>query len=140
MYMRVAASQALKKSGRKLFDGKPLASVLQKLDEAFMFGASDLEACIYAGISKTALYAYQEKNPEFQERKQALKNMPTLRAKKTIVDRLDKNVALAQWWLMKRKRDEFGDRIEAPVVNITNLSEKAKALIKRVVPAEGFNL
>lgn len=73
-----------------------------------MLGGTDVEACIYADISPSALYEYQKKNPEFLERKQALKNMPSLRAKKTVVDHLDKDVAIAQWWLVRRHPDEFG--------------------------------
>jgi hypothetical protein len=100
--------------GRKQFDGKSQGIILQKLEEAFMLGGTDQEACIYADISPSALYEYQKKNPEFLERKTALKNMPSLRAKKAIVDRLDKDTSLAQWWLIRRNRKEFGDRIEEP--------------------------
>ena len=47
---------------------------IAKLEEAFKCGASDLEACFYADISKDSLYNYQKKHPEFIERKEALKN------------------------------------------------------------------
>lgn len=120
--------------GRPLFDGKPLSSVLQKLEEAFMLSATDQEACIYVGISPSALYEYQKKNPEFLERKQALKNMPSLRAKKAIVDRLDKDVALAQWWLTRRNKAEFGEEKERlpqqPIQQIDFTEEARKRLAK----------
>jgi hypothetical protein len=103
------------RTGRKQFDGKNVDSILQKLEEAFMLAGTDQEACIYAGISTSALYEYQKQNPEFLERKQALKNLPSLRAKKAIVDRLDKDTALAQWWLARRNRAEFADRPPNPV-------------------------
>ena len=51
--------------------------IIAKLEQAFSLGCSDLEACIYADIGKTALYDYQEKNPEFTERKEALKQKVT---------------------------------------------------------------
>lgn len=113
------------KGGRPLFNGQDLKIVLQKLEEAFMLGATDQEACIYADISTSAFYEYQKKDPEFLERKTALKNLPSLGAKKAIIDRFDKDPALAQWWLTKLKSDEFGDspqQIQRPI----DLSEKAK--------------
>jgi hypothetical protein len=93
--MIMAALQTRK--GRPLFDGKPENEVLQKLEDAFLVGATDQEACICADISPSALYEYQKKHPEFLERKQALKNMPTLRAKQTIVSKLGEDVDLAKW-------------------------------------------
>lgn len=101
-----------KGKGRPLFDGKPEKQVLQKLEDAFMVGATDQEACICADISPSALYEYQKKHPEFLERKQALKNMPTLKAKRTIVSRLGEDTDLAKWWLTKRAPREFGSVLD----------------------------
>ncbi|MBP6945386.1 hypothetical protein KBD61_04415 [Patescibacteria group bacterium] len=103
-----------KNIGRPLFDGKDESLVLQKLDEAFMLGSTDVEACIYADISPSALYEYQKKNKPFLERKEALKNMPTLRAKKAIVDRLSEDTELAKWWLVRRARLEFSEKSAFP--------------------------
>tara|TARA_R110002096_G_scaffold428365_2_gene639949 strand:- start:115 stop:486 length:372 start_codon:yes stop_codon:yes gene_type:complete len=55
--------------------------VIRLLEAAFLVGATDLEACIHADISKTSLYEYCQKNDEFAERKETLKNQPTLKAK-----------------------------------------------------------
>lgn len=108
-------SQKEELRGRKLFDGKNVSLVLQKLDEAFMLGATDNEACIYADISPSAFYEFQKKNKGFLERKTALKSMPTLRAKKAIVDRLGEDIELAKWWLVRRARFEFSDKIDLPI-------------------------
>lgn len=83
--------------------------VLLKLEDAFSISATDKEACFYAGISPTTLYSYQDKNPEFAERKEALKNKPNLKARQTIVQQLD-DVRVAEWWLEKKRPDEFGQR------------------------------
>jgi len=85
------------------------SEVLLKLEDAFSISATDKEACFYAGISPTTLYSYQEKNPEFAERKEALKNKPNLKARQTIVQQLD-DVRVAEWWLEKKRPDEFGQR------------------------------
>lgn len=113
--------------GRPLFNGKNKTYVLQKLEEAFMLGSTDEEACIYADISSSAFYEYQKKNPSFLERKKALKNLPTLRARKTVVDKLSKDVGLAKWWLERRRPDEFGVRREEVGVSHLeiNLGEEA---------------
>lgn len=81
--------------------------VLRKLEEAFAMGCTDIEACLYADISKTALYEYQEKNPYFAERKAELKENPVLKARTTIIKSL-KDPNHAKWYLEKKKKDEFG--------------------------------
>lgn len=61
-------------------------ATVKKLEEAFLVGATDLEACVHAGISKQTLYNYCKDKPAFLDRKETLKNQPTLRAK-IIVDK-----------------------------------------------------
>jgi hypothetical protein len=58
---------------------------LQKLEDAFALGCTDLEACVYADISKSTLYNYQEQHPEFVERKEELKEHPVLLARQTVI-------------------------------------------------------
>jgi len=62
---------------------------IQKLEDAFTWGCSDLEACCYANISKSTLYDYCVANPEFSERKETLKNNVTMKAKRIIDRALD---------------------------------------------------
>jgi hypothetical protein len=54
---------------------------LQKLEQSFIWGCTDLEAFICREISKSTLYTYCEINPEFTDRKEALKTTPTLKAR-----------------------------------------------------------
>lgn len=63
--------------------------VIRLLESAFLVGATDLEACVHANIGKTALYEYCQKNDEFAERKETLKNQPTLKAKMIVDVALD---------------------------------------------------
>jgi len=71
-------------------------SLVNKLEQAFMMGASDSEACCYVGISKKTLYNYCEKVPEFLHRKEGLKAMLTMKAKFIIHQSLlDGNLATA---------------------------------------------
>lgn len=85
--------------------------VLRKLEEAFALGCTDLEACVFADISKTTLYKYQAENPEFAERKEELKENPILKARKTVVESLDKP-ELAFKFLERKRRAEFSPSLE----------------------------
>lgn len=80
--------------------------ILDKLKTAFLFGATDKEACLYAGICRDTLYDYQKKNKEFSDQKEEWKSNPLLKAKKTIFDNLDKHT-VAMWYLERKARNEF---------------------------------
>lgn len=86
--------------------------VLSKLEEIFAIGGSDQEACFYANISHQALYDYQAKFPEFVERKEALKETPVLKARKTVVDKIGESYGNAMDYLKRKKKIEFGDNVD----------------------------
>ena len=100
--------------------------VVNKLEQAFSMGCSDLEACLFADISKQALYDYQDKHPEFADRKAMLKQKMIFKARSVIAEALnnkDKNTA--QWLLERKVKDEFSTKVE----NDVNLSGEV-ALVK----------
>lgn len=118
-----------------------------------MKGLSDSEACILADIAPSTLYDYQKNNPEFSERKQALKQNVNLKAKMAIVRAIDDGcVATSKWWLERRCREEFslraelaGDKapIEPPEITVKFVEAPAsKESIKEVLAiledAKGF--
>lgn len=87
--------------------------IINKLEEAFALGCSDLEACFYANISATALYDYQRANPEFTQRKAILKEKTIFKARAIIekaIDEGDKD--MAKWFLERKKKDEFSTKSE----------------------------
>ncbi len=87
--------------------------VIEKLEQAFMRSLSDLDACFYAGIGKTALYDYQKEHPEFTERKHALRNLPSVKARANIVTEIDKgDTEASMWWLERKEKQEFSTRNE----------------------------
>ena len=65
------------------------AETIQKLEKAFLMGCPDKEACLYAEIAPSTLYAYQQENPEFTERKDTLKQNPFMKARGVILDALE---------------------------------------------------
>ena len=88
-------------------------AVLHKLEEAFSLGCSDKEACVYANIAPSTLYLYQEKNPEFSERKQLLKEKLVLLARQTVAKAIQNgDEKSAQWLLERKKRKEFAVRTQ----------------------------
>ncbi|MDR1169087.1 MAG: hypothetical protein LBK53_09415 [Heliobacteriaceae bacterium] len=91
-------------------------SVLSKLQHAFALACSDRDACFYAGISPEALYDYQRENPEFIQKKYALKLNPVFKAKKVIdiaLDIGDKDIA--KWYLERKCKDEFSTKQEQDI-------------------------
>lgn len=85
---------------------------VKKLEEAFLLGCSDLEACFFADISKQTLYNYQEKNPEFVDRKEKLKENPTFLARTSVINGFKESPELALKYLERKKKDEFSLRSE----------------------------
>ena len=85
--------------------------VIGKLEQAFAFGCSDLEACRFADINPSTLYDYCRKNPEFSEKKSMLKLEPVLKAKKTLFDSLE-DVKVAQWYLERKCKEDFNTKTE----------------------------
>lgn len=106
------------KGGRpKIITGE----VLQKLEQGFMKGLSDRQACLYADISPGTLYNYQKENPEFLERKELLKENIKMRAKLTIAAAIERgDLKLSQWYLKNKAGDEFSERQQIDQSNTNN--------------------
>lgn len=88
---------------------------IDKLEEAFALGCTDLEASLYANIAPATLYNYQEKNRGFLERKMQLKETPILKARASVINAFEKSPDLALKFLERKKKDEFSLRQEADI-------------------------
>ena len=82
-------------------------TTLGKLREAFLWGCTDREACLYAGINPDTLYEYQKKNPKYTEQKDLYKSNPVLIARKSVIYALASDPHLALKYLERKKSDEF---------------------------------
>jgi len=107
--------------------------VLRKLEEAFLMGCTDVEACLYADIGQRTLYDYQEANPEYSQRKEVLKSNPIMLAKGIQLDRLKaKDSVIAQKVIDRKEGSKLtvqgGDKpitIDTPwSVNPVRVSER----------------
>ncbi len=104
---------------------------IAKLEIAFSNGASDLEACFIAGISKSTFYDYCKENPSFSDRKEALKEMPKYRARVNIVEAINSgDKQQSNWYLERKAKSEFAQRTEQTgadgtpiVVNLINYKD-----------------
>lgn len=102
--------------------------VIDKLEVAFSFGCTDLEACAFADVSPASLYLHEKQNPAFSERKKLLKQKPILLARESVVNGVKEDYEFAFKFLERKRRKEFGPPEEkqsqqAVIIQVT--SEKA---------------
>ena len=99
--------------------------VLRKLEYGFLRGLTDVECCLYAGISKQALYDYCNKNPDFTDRKEDLKKQPSVQAKLNVTEAIDNgDIDLSRWYLERKNKDEFSLKQEVKAdVSVTKLED-----------------
>jgi len=88
---------------------------IQKLEQAFAIDATIKEACFYADISPQTYYNWIETRPELLERLNALREKPVLQARQTIADNLKNDPKVAQWYLERKRKDEFSSKQEVQV-------------------------
>ena len=96
--------------------------VLRKLEEAFMRGLSDRQACLYAGIAESTLYEYQKGNAAFSERKNTLKENVKLRARLNVFGAIERGDLDASKWYLDRKDDEFKPKQATDMTMNANVS------------------
>jgi len=101
--------KAKKKGGRPT---KMTSHCVKKLEDAFIIGATDSEACSYADITRQTLYNYCDKNDGFLDRKEVLKSSLTLKAKMIISAALDDGDLATAHKVIDRKE---GQRIKQEI-------------------------
>jgi len=102
----------------KIKAGRPTKmtdSLVKKLEEAFLLGCTDEEACFYADITRQTLTNYQNANPDFLDRKSALKQNPFFKARAALIKSFNDNPELALKYLERKKKDEFSLKQEFEV-------------------------
>lgn len=87
---------------------KMIEKVIAKLEQAFLMGCTDEEACLFADISRATLGRYEEKYPEFRDRKATLKTNPVMKARQVILSALaDNDVATAHKAIDRKEGSKF---------------------------------
>ena len=106
-------------------------NVVKILEDDFSNGASDVEACFLANISKQTLYNYQKEHPDYVDRKEALKDMIKFKAKQVVKKEIESgNVNQANWYL-ERKDKEF-----KPKNDITSNDETLNPVLVKFIDVE----
>lgn len=114
---------------------KMTEETVRKLEEAFIMGLSDREACVYANIGASTLYDYCTDNPDFSERKEMLKESPKMRAKVNVSKSIEKgDIPTSTWYLERKARDEFSTKQTTEVSGGLDLSieDKREVMKKRL--------
>ena len=98
--------------------------VLHKLEEGFIMGLTDKEACIYADVAPSTLYDYCKAHEEFSERKELLKESVKMRAKINVARKIKSGeVGVSTWYLERKCKEDFSLKQEikhSGDMNITN--------------------
>ena len=103
--------------------------VVNKLEEGFAMWMTDIEACLYANISKPSLYKYCEKNTEFTDRKETLKNNLKMIAKTNLNKSIkDWDMLDTKWYLERKAKDEFSLRTEVEQNSTVDMKVEVSAL------------
>ena len=89
--------------------------VKKKLEQAFLAGCTDVEACCYADISRSTLHNYCESNDGFMDRKETLKNQPVMQARFIVNRHLDEGDLATANRVIDRKE---GQKIVQENINV----------------------
>lgn len=120
-----------KKPGRKTIF---TAETIKRLEEAFAQGCTDREACIFAEVSERAFYEYTKKNLAFVQKKNTLREMPTLTARLLVNKALNRgDEDIAKWYLERKRKDEFSTRAEMTGAD----GEGLKVVVEKPKDAKG---
>lgn len=85
---------------------------LKKLEEAFLLDCTIWEACFCADISERTYYNRVDSNPDLLQRFEALRQNPVYKARKTVIQALEKDPDIALKYLERKRKNEFSTRSE----------------------------
>jgi hypothetical protein len=91
---------------------KVTPQVLAILEDAFLIGHTDTEACLIANIDPATFYRYCKVNPDYARRKEELKENQFAIARRTLMKGVKENPELALKFLERKKKSEFGIKTE----------------------------
>lgn len=105
---------------------------VKKLEEAFAIGACVSEACYYADITRQTFYNWCKDNKKLKIKFDRLKEKPILKARQAIVKNLD-IPQVAQWYLTKKRKEEFGDAVKLELDSIVDKDRKKLQKLDKLI-------
>ena len=119
-------------------NGRPTVmtpETIGKLEQVFSKGFTDRQACVYVGVHPTTLYYYCELNPDFSDRKEALKQNPTIIAKQNVYDKIASgDDVTSKWWLERKEKAEFSLRNEVTGKDGEAIQTDNKITVEFIIP------
>ena len=95
--------------------GRPKAMcehTLEKFEIAFKSGMNISEACDEVGVSRTTYHEFERAHKEWKELRESWQSTPSRKARQKVEAEIKKDVKVAQWYLERKNRDEFGRDVE----------------------------
>ena len=117
---------------KKKSPGRPTVftpEVIRKIEEVAALDGSVKEMAFYAGIHVDSIYAKMASDKAFSDRINALREMPVLKARQTIIQSLNQPQH-AQWYIARKRKDEFSERVETK--NETTVIEETSPEVKKL--------
>ena len=115
-----------KKKKKKSNAGAPpkmTEATLKILNDAFLIGASDEQACFKAEISPQTLYNYQHKHPKYIEHKKALKADLRFRARINISKDVDSGNVDTSKYVLDRTDPDFKPKNKLEIEGVLSQEE-----------------
>lgn len=108
-------------------------TLLRKLEPFLKVGYSLSKACIFAKVPIRTAYDYYQKDEDFRNEVDRLRNMVNILARQIIINSLQekKDVNLALEWLDRMEKDEFSKRVEISTTETTDPLKLLKELFSK---------
>lgn len=125
--------EIVKKTGRP---SSLTEDTVNKLEQAFAIGASDTEACSFAGISRQTYYSHLAKDKEFSDKIKRQKHLLPLKARKELKDLIEQGDSKAIFWYLDRV--EKRNKVEGNIIVHNELERLAEQEYERLMALRPF--
>ena len=123
------AAEKTEGAGRPWFNGRPIRSIVKKLEDIFKIGGSVKQACAYAEIAKQSYYEFVKDKPKLLDHFEHLSENITIVALNTVAKAIPSNPSIAMTILERKMAKDFGETKQLNVnVKSTSFSVNAQLM------------
>ena len=83
-----------------------------KIEEVAALDGSVDEMAYYCDVARQTIYNWLEENPDLMDKVERLRARPVLKARRTILDKMDDSYSNAMDYVKRKRKLEFGDNID----------------------------
>ena len=103
------------------------------LEMAYSMGFDDFESCAAAKITRKKFNKMLEKYPLLGEKIDMWKQNPVLLAKSVVMNKIaEGNLYAAQWWLERRKKEEFSQSTKMEITSTETKRLETKVTVEQI--------